>query len=50
MMTEPPKSKDSDEICPICKRPKSEHTPEEIYDCTKKLADGKKPEDIDDLK
>ena len=26
-----------DEICPMCKRPKSRHTPEEIKACTKKI-------------
>jgi hypothetical protein len=26
-----------DEICPMCKRPKSKHTPEEIRACTKKM-------------
>ena len=26
-----------DEICPMCKRPKSKHTPEEIKACSKKM-------------
>ncbi len=35
MMNEPPKSRDSDELCSMCKRPKSEHTPEEMLTCSK---------------
>ena len=42
MMTEPPKSRDSDELCSMCKRPKSEHTPEEMLACLKKLQEFKK--------
>lgn len=41
MMAEPPKPKGSDEICPLCKRPKSEHTPEEMLSCSKKLREFK---------
>lgn len=41
-MVEPPKSKDSDEICPMCKRPKSKHTNEEMLACSKKLMEFKK--------
>ena len=37
MMTEPSKPKEGDEICPMCKRPKSEHSPEELLACTRKL-------------
>ncbi len=37
MMTQPPKSTDSDELCSMCKRPKSEHTPEEMLAYLKKL-------------
>jgi len=37
MMTEPPKSEGSDEVCPICNKPKSNHTPEEILECSKKI-------------
>ncbi len=39
MMTEPPDSKGLDEVCPICKRPKSNHTPEEMLECSKKIRD-----------
>lgn len=39
MMTEPPKSEGSDEVCPICKKPKSNHTPEEMLECSKKIRD-----------
>ena len=42
MMTEPPKSRDSDELCSMCKRPKSEHTPEKMLAYSKKLQDFKK--------
>ena len=41
MMTEPPKSEGSEEICPICNKPKSRHTPEEMLDCSKKLIEFK---------
>ena len=37
MMTEPPKSEGSEEICPICNKPKRRHTPEEILACSKKI-------------
>ena len=38
MMTEPPsKSEGSEEICPICNKPKSRHTPEEMLECSKKI-------------
>lgn len=42
MMSAPPESKEGDEICPICKRPKSKHTNEEILACSKKLIESKK--------
>ena len=41
MMTEPPKPEGGDEICPMCKRPKSKHTTEEILSCTKKMREFK---------
>ncbi len=37
MMSEPSNSKDTDELCPICKRLKSKHTPEEMLACSQKL-------------
>ena len=38
MMTEPPsKSEGSEEICPICNKPKSRHTPEEMLECSNKI-------------
>ena len=37
MMAEPPKPKEGDEICLMCKRPKSKHTPEEMRACSYKL-------------
>ena len=39
MMSAPPKSKEGDEICPMCKKPKSKHTNEEILACSKKLSE-----------
>ncbi len=42
MMNEPPKSRDSDEFCLMCKRQKSEHTTEEMLACSKKLQEFKK--------
>jgi hypothetical protein len=42
MMAEPPKSKDSDEICPMCKRPKSKHTAKEMIVCSRKMIEFKK--------
>lgn len=37
MMTEPPKPKDIDEICPLCKRLKKKHTNEELFACIQKM-------------
>ena len=37
MMTEPPGSKKGDELCPICKRSKTSHTPEEMFACSQKM-------------
>ena len=37
MMTEPPKSEGSQEICPICNKPKSKHTPNQVLECSKKM-------------
>ena len=37
MMAEPPKPKEVDEICPICKRPKSKHTLKELLICARKM-------------
>ena len=39
MMTEPPKSEGSEDICPVCNKPKSKHTPEEVMVCSKKMKD-----------
>ncbi|WP_187146206.1 MULTISPECIES: hypothetical protein [Nitrosopumilus] len=36
-MSEPPKSSSGDEICPMCKRKKSNHTNEEMLACSRKL-------------
>ncbi|MFQ5573838.1 MAG: hypothetical protein ACE5EJ_06265 [Nitrosopumilaceae archaeon] len=37
MMTEPPKASGGDEMCPICNKPKSRHTPEEMLGCSRKI-------------
>ncbi len=37
MMTEPPKASGGDEICPICNKPKSRHTPNEVLVCSRKI-------------
>jgi len=37
MMNEPPKSEGSEEICPICNKPKSKHTPDEVLKCSIKM-------------
>ena len=37
MMTEPPKPGGTDEICPMCNRPKREHTAEETLNCSRKM-------------
>ncbi len=42
MMIEPPQPEGSDEICSMCLRPKSKHTPEEMLACSKKLQEFKK--------
>jgi len=42
IMTEPPKPTSGDEICSMCKRPKSKHTNEEMLACSKKLLEFKK--------
>ncbi len=50
MMTEPPKSDGSEEVCPICKKPKSNHTPEEMMECSKKIRDFHDAKDNDSKK
>ena len=42
MMTEPSESKGGDEICPMCRTPKSKHSPEELLTCSRKMAEFKK--------
>jgi len=45
MMTKPPKPKNGEAICPMCKRPKSKHSPEELLACTRKMEEFRnKPE------
>lgn len=36
-MTQPPKTKDMNEICQMCKRPKKNHTSEEMIACSRKM-------------
>ena len=42
MMSEPPESKEGDEICPMCKRSKSNHTNEEMLECSRKIMEFEK--------
>ncbi len=42
MMTEPSELKGGDEICPMCRRPKSKHSPEELLTCSRKMEEFKK--------
>lgn len=37
MMTEPPKPKEREEICSMCQRLKSRHSPEELRVCSRKM-------------
>lgn len=37
MITEPPKPKEKEEICSMCQRLKSSHSPEELRVCSKKM-------------
>jgi len=41
-MTESPKPKEGDEICPICGRLKSKHSPKELLTCSRKMHEFKK--------
>ena len=44
-MTESPKPKEGDEICPTCGRPKSKHSPEELLTCSRKMEEFKRQKD-----
>jgi len=41
-MTEPPKPKEEDEICSMCRRPKTKHSHEELLACSRKMEEFKK--------
>ncbi len=41
-MTESSRPKDGDEICPMCGRPKSNHSSEELLTCSRKMGEIKK--------
>ncbi len=41
-MTKPPKPSEDDEICLMCRRPKSRHTPEEMLACSRKMKEFQK--------
>jgi hypothetical protein len=45
MMTEPPKHGGGEELCPMCKRPKSRHTPEEMLACSQKMKEFEEKKD-----
>ena len=42
MMAEPSKPKEGDEIYPMCKRPRSKHTNEEMLACSRKMIEFEK--------
>ncbi|MDH3278627.1 MAG: hypothetical protein OEL84_05690 [Nitrosopumilus sp.] len=42
MMSTPPKSKEGDEICPICNKAKSKHIPEEMLAYSRKIEESQK--------
>jgi len=42
MMTKPPKPSEGDEICPMCRRPKSKHSEEEMLVCSRKMKEFQK--------
>ena len=42
MTVEAPKPSDADEICPMCRRPKSRHTPEDLLACSRKMKEFEK--------
>ena len=37
LIEKPPKNFEQEEICPVCNRPKNEHTFEELKKCSKRL-------------
>ena len=41
-MTKPPKPSEDDEICLMCRRPKSRHTHEEMLACSRKMKEFQK--------
>jgi len=41
-MTEPSKPKEEDEVSPMCGRPKSKHSSEELLTCSRKMGEFKK--------
>jgi len=41
-MAEPPKPKEEDEICTMCRKLKSKHSPEELLTCSRKMEEFKK--------
>ena len=41
-MTEPPRPKEGDEICLMCRRPKSKHSSEKLLTCSRKIGEFKK--------
>ncbi len=48
MMTESPKVGGPDEVCPICKKPKRGHTPEEMLECSRKMKESQDPKEDED--
>lgn len=45
MTMDSPKPSSTDEICSMCKRLKSQHTPEELLACSRKMKEFKEEKD-----
>jgi len=42
MMAKPPRSKEGDEVCPICNKAKGKHSNEEMLACSRKMIEFEK--------
>ena len=51
MMSEPPKAKDGDQLCPICNKEISKHNVSEMLACSRKMQESEKGKaDSDQMK
>ena len=48
MMSEPPKAKDGDQLCPICNKEISRHNVSEMLSCSRKIQESEKGKADDD--